>query len=288
MAAHPRRQRVDAPYPMIRRVERTLEPDYAGPVFVWDIDKTYLDTRFSELKGLLTIPFEFGIDKHAIEGTVQLLHGLREGPSGREHRPIFFVSASPPQIASSIERKMLLDGVEWDGITYKDPLRMLLRRQPDQLREQVAFKLSALLVLFGELPPGAQLHLFGDDLEKDAFIYAAFADAVAGRLRGERLRQCLVKSGVRDQYARAITARVGDLPVRDAVAGIYIRLERDAKGAAIKPFGPRVVGSPTFAATAEKLESEGLLSKPSADRVRAASPPSVSVVGEGTGETVLG
>src|SRR4051812_48106233 len=101
---------------MVRVIDRVPEAGARGAGFVWDIDKTYLDTRFSQLKGLAGIPFEFGIDKRALPGTVELPRGLRDGPTGREHRPLYFVSASPPQIAPAIERKMLLDGVEWDGI----------------------------------------------------------------------------------------------------------------------------------------------------------------------------
>ena len=40
------------PYPIIYLNERTLPEDYDGPIYVWDVDKTYLATHFSSLEGL--------------------------------------------------------------------------------------------------------------------------------------------------------------------------------------------------------------------------------------------
>ena len=42
---------------------------FTGDLFVWDIDKTYLVSEFDSFKGLLSIPFEFAIDKRNIAGT---------------------------------------------------------------------------------------------------------------------------------------------------------------------------------------------------------------------------
>lgn len=200
------RERLKFPYPMLRIMERELSPDYAGPVFVWDIDKTYLETRFSQLKHLVRIPFELGIDKRAVPGTIELLHGLREGRTGREHRPLFFVSASPPVLDAPIRRKMLIDGVEYDGVSYKDWPRLILRRELSQVREQVGYKLAALLMLFRDLPPGCRFHVFGDDAEKDALAFALFADVTGGRVRGRALHDTLVAGGTAHHYAEAVTS----------------------------------------------------------------------------------
>ena len=136
-------EHVRAPFPMVRKIQRALDPEYVGPAYIWDIDKTWLDTRISQVKGMLKIPFEFAIDKRALPGTTALLHALREGPTGREHRPLYFITASPPFIRKSIERKMLIDGIEFDGITFKDQVEVFRRRQFKSLREHTAFKLGA-------------------------------------------------------------------------------------------------------------------------------------------------
>jgi phosphatidate phosphatase APP1 len=119
-----------------------------------------------------------------VPGVIELLHGVRAGPEKKDYKPIYFVSASPNQIHNPIERKMLLDGVQHDGITFKDWARLIRRRQFSQLKNQTAYKLAALMTLTADLPLGCRLILFGDDAEADALTYSIFADVCAGHLRG--------------------------------------------------------------------------------------------------------
>lgn len=259
-------QKLSAPYPMVRVMHRQLGPFYEGPVYVWDVDKTYLDTRFSQLKHLLRIPFEFGVDKQAVAGTVELLKGLREGAQGSQYRPLFFVSASPPQIRGAIERKMLLDGVDFDGITYKNAAVVLRRLQFDQLKEQVAFKLCALSLLFKELPEGARLHLFGDNAEKDQAIYSLFAKVASGACRGTDLHARLLSEGVRQEYADNAVRLAASLPTRECVDGIYIHLVREQ---APVPDASCFTWSHADSLAA-RLLSRGLVSQQCADAVRSA------------------
>ncbi|NVB40895.1 hypothetical protein G6O69_23855 [Pseudenhygromyxa sp. WMMC2535] len=259
---------VRVPFPMIRKLQRSLDPDYAGPIYIWDIDKTWLDTRFSQLKGMLKIPFEFAVDKRALPGTTALLHALREGSSGRDHCPLYFITASPPFIRMAIERKMLIDGIEFDGISYKDQVEVFRRRHFDSLREHTAFKLGALLLLTKTFPTSAQIHLFGDDAERDAQIYCLFADIAAGRLRGETLLHTLIGMGVRASYAQGVVDLAAQLEGEgERVAGIYIHLIRARDGATIRNYDPRVVGYPSARAVAELLFERGQLSARGRDKI---------------------
>jgi hypothetical protein len=168
----------DSHYPLSIDNERVLPEDYDGPAFVWDIDKTYLSTAFSSLRGLLRIPLEFAVDKIEIPGMPEVIRALRRGP-GEEYQgnPLYFVSASPPQLRRVLEHKMLMDGVEYDGITSKDWIRCILQGRPGRLREQVGFKLCALLA--GKLQrPHAREFLFGDDVEEDAAAFHLYARMV--------------------------------------------------------------------------------------------------------------
>ena len=268
------------PFPMVEVRHRTLDPDFAGPVFVWDVDKTYLDTRFSQAKGLMRIPFELGVDKRSVPGTATLLRALRAGPSGRDHRPLFFVSASPPQLHRPITGRMVIDGVEFDGITYKDWAALLRRARFDQLKEQVAFKLAALLRLVEALPLGGQLHLFGDDAERDALIYCLLADVTAGRLRGASLRETLADLGVHERSLPALERQAEAVAPREAVAGIYVHLIREPDGASIAEFGPGVAGWPSAAAAAELLRERGLVADGVPSEVRAECPEAEPVAGK--------
>ena len=130
-----------------RTNDRKFAPEFSGDVFVWDIDKTYLDTHFSSFRGLLSIPLEFAIDKRAMPGAVPLLRALRRGPG--EHsavNPLYFVSGSPQQLRSVIERKMLLDGVDFDGITFKNQWGLVRAGRGREIKEQVGYKVAALLL----------------------------------------------------------------------------------------------------------------------------------------------
>ncbi len=231
--------RGDYRYPLDRTNERTYPDDFAGPIYVWDIDKTYLASDIDSLKGLLAIPLEFAVDKRNVAGTGTLLRALRRGTARRgltASNPIYFVSASPPQLRSVLQRKMLLDGVEYDGVTFKNQLALVKRIKLGKLREQIGYKLSALLLNRQELPWGARESLFGDDSESDALIYSLYGDIVAGRLRGRALRRTLMKNDVRREDADYIAGLAAGLPEQEVVELIFINLENHTDPARLSMF----------------------------------------------------
>jgi hypothetical protein len=158
----------------------------------WDLDKTYLRSEFETIRQLLRTAFERGEDKVDVPGVVELIKVIREA-ADRRQQPcrILFVSASPPQIGKAIRAKLELDGVPYDGIVFKNQLQHLRPGKLRNLREHVGFKLVALLRGRLEDPPEARELLFGDDWESDSLSYSLYADAVAGRLQGERLEEIL-------------------------------------------------------------------------------------------------
>lgn len=216
-------------FPIDRKSERSLPECFDGDVITCDIDRTYLATRFSSLKGLMRIPFEFGIDKKDIAGMAVLLKELRRGPEERSrHTPLFFVSASPAQLRGVIERKMLLDGLEYDGTTFKDWGGVLRSRRPRRLREQLGYKVTALLMARQEMPPHAGELLFGDDLESDALAFSVYADLVAGRVMAEQAATLLEGLGVAADDAAHAAMLAGQVAGARGVRRAYIRLERHA------------------------------------------------------------
>ncbi len=229
-------------YPLSVDDQRRLSGDYDGAVFVWDIDKTYLSTRFSSVRGMARIPIEFAVDKHAIPGMPEVLRGLRRGP-GPEYdcAPLYFISASPPVLRRVVENKMLLDGVEHDGITFKDWLGAFRQLRPGRLREQVGFKLNALLD--GRLRrPLAREYLFGDDVEADAEAFALYAAVINGELAPGDLEQALAAALVAADDRRCIHDQVGRLPAeRGTVERFYIHLEQRSDPNDYARHGPRAV-----------------------------------------------
>lgn len=215
-------------YPVSTEDLRTLPEGYDGPVFVWDIDKTYLSTSFSTVRGLLSIPLEFAVDKIAIPGMPEVIRALRRGPGDRyAGHPLYFVSASPPQLRRVLEHKMLMDGVEYDGITSKDWLKCILQRRPGRLREQAGFKICALLA--GRLRrPASREFLFGDDVEEDAAAFSIYARLVNGDLPHGEASEVLRAQGVKKDDRRCIYTAMETLPGSlGRVERIFIHLERN-------------------------------------------------------------
>lgn len=236
--------------------ERRLPSDYAGDVLVWDIDKTYLNTRFSSAKGLLRIPFELAQDKATVPGAIPLLRALRRG-AGEESAlvPLYFVSGSPPQVRGTVERKMLLDGVDYDGITFKDQLGLVLAGKFRYIYEQVGYKLRALLMYRRELPGDCRHLLFGDDTEADAEAFALFGEVCAG-LRGASLDARLpakVEAWEREEIHRLLE----DLAVEadNPVDGIFIHLARRSDPSRFAD--PRVFPTRSYLQTALLLAARG-------------------------------
>lgn len=213
-------------YPLAIFDDRHLPENYSGKVYLWDIDKTYLSTRFSSLKGLARIPVEFSIDKRAIPGMPELLRGLRRGPGSKVACvPLYFISASPPFMHYVLENKMLRDGVEQDGIIFKDWVGTLLDLKPGRLWEQLGFKVIALLTARQSRPRAVE-YLFGDDTEMDPLAFSVYSKIISGQLKGGELENVLREGGVPSEdrdLVRRLVERLGTVPGK--VGKIFIHLE---------------------------------------------------------------
>lgn len=248
-------------YPLFRRNDRSLPPAWAGPVYLWDIDNTYLITEYAGLRDLVRIRFEAAEDKRPVPGAVELLAGLRRGADPVDRPPIYFVSASPETMRPVLERRMLIDGVAFDGITFRN-LRKLR-----YLRDIFGYKVAALLLYRLENPREAKEALFGDDREHDAEVYVLYARACAGQVRGQALAEALAAKGVGKQAIRYIVALAAEVPERDPVEWIFIR--RTGRGPATPPEGedPRVVRVDDFGQVAAVLHALGRLTDDDLARV---------------------
>lgn len=248
-------------YPLSVEEHRALPSDYRGPVFVWDIDKTYLSTAFSSIRGLARIPIEFAVDKLSIPGMPEVLRALRRGTGpGYGCLPLYFISASPPQMRRVIEHKMLLDGVEPDGITCKDWAGALARFRPGWLREQMGFKLCALLE--GRLRrPLADEYLFGDDAEKDPAAFHLYAQIVAAAISPGEAQARMAAEGVDREARQFVFDLVGRLPrLRGRVERIFIHLEKGTPPERFSRLGEIVVPVNGACELALALYEEGLIS----------------------------
>jgi len=239
-----------------------LPRDYEGPVFISDIDKTYLATQIDSLGGLLRAAFETPERKTNVPGFSIILRALRRGAGVEAARnPLFFVSASPPQMEQKLRAKMALDGVEPDGVIFKNQLRHVRSGSFRKLREQIGYKLGALLGLWDALPRMSKLVLFGDDSESDAVVYSIFSEIISGHLFGRTLYQVLDHLHVSRDEALEISwttrrfKRGSGLPVQAA----FINLETGSQASYYGRFGPSMYATDNSLQTALALFEKGFI-----------------------------
>jgi hypothetical protein len=210
--------------------------DRSRLVYRWDLDKTYLRTEFDTLRDLLARAFERASDKLTVPGAAALLRELRStNPAG-----IFILSGSPEQMRRVLEAKLRLDGVRWDGFVLKPSLQKLLRGHFRFLKDQVGFKLGAMLGSRAPLPAELDEILFGDDAETDVFTYSLYADLCAGRVPVNTLLDVLQRAAVTPEEVPRLLSIVEAMPKRDHCRRIFIHLDRMSPLDTFEAYGPRV------------------------------------------------
>ena len=208
-------------------------------IYRWDLDKTYLQTDFDSIGALLRTAFQRAADKENVPGSAELLRLLRVDSGGRAR--IYFVSGSPKQMRGVLAEKLRLDGIHFDGFILKDNLRNVLRGRFRALKEQVGYKLPALLGARLEADPASNETLFGDDAERDAFVYSLYGDLLARRVAPEVLDAVLDEAGVYPDHRETIHAALERLPECDPVDRVIIHLDRKSPPIRFDAYGPRVV-----------------------------------------------
>ncbi len=238
----------------------------ASEIYVWDLDKTYLDTKFENFKGLLKTVFEKAFQKRNVPGTGTLVRALRNGwlassPSSGDF-PIFFITASPPQMEKRIIEKLNLDGIYPFGLFFKDNLRNLKPGRLFRLRLQVGYKLQALLQLREQLKTDVKQILFGDDSESDALVYSLYSDACARRLSDEQLVDVLKGFRLPPAQIDRIQQLRSQTPIGDPVDRVYINLAMDTDAEYYAKFGRRTLATyNTFQVALDLLQSQRLSSQ---------------------------
>ncbi len=230
--------------------------------YLWDLDKTYLDTKVESIKDFFKTAFEKAFQKENIPGTSVLCACLksywhaRMGPSPF---PIFFITASPPQLESKIIRKLNLDGISPKGLFCKDNLRNLKPTRLWRLTQQVGYKLQALLQLRMQLHQEVQCIMWGDDSESDVFIYCLYSDICTRRLDQANLVKTLKRFKVTGSQINTILEIQEQIPENDPVAKIYINLADDTDAEYYIKFGRRCLPIYNSFQTALDLFQDGRL-----------------------------
>jgi hypothetical protein len=216
-------------------------------IFVWDLDKTYLDTSFGSLSELWRTAIEKAFQKRNVPGTGSLVQALKtswEQERSGQSFPIYFITASPPQMESKIREKLEIDEILPLGAFFKDNLKNLKPSRLWRLTQQVGFKIQALLQLRTRLHPEVRQILWGDDSESDAIIYSLYSDICARRWSEKELLTILRGLHVVGEQTDTILDLQDQVPQNDPVEKIYINLATDTDPEYYLKFGRRMV--PTY------------------------------------------
>lgn len=231
-------------------------------VFIWDLDKTYLDTHWGTLRELINTAFEKAFQKRNIPGTRSLVQALIQHHRDETQRnfSIFFITASPPLLEGKIKEKLELDGIFPHGIFFKDNLKNLRPKRLWRLTQQVGYKIQALLQLRLSLGDELRQVMWGDDSESDAIIYSLYSDICMRRHSIEELRKLLRSLHVTGKQLDVILDLQSKIPVQDPVEKIYINLAIDTDPEYYLKFGRRVVATNSAFQVALDLYQDGRLS----------------------------
>jgi hypothetical protein len=232
-------------------------------VYRWDLDKTYLSTDFDSLKGLWRAAREKAEDKLTFPGARSLLREL----CATEHRGLYILSGSPEQMRKVLEEKLRLDGITWNSLVLKPSLNRLLRGRFRFLRDQVSYKLSALLSSRVSIGAAYDEVMFGDDAEADAFVYSLYCDLCAGRVGLDLLARVLELARAYDDDAAELLELARTVPRKDPGRRIFIHLERIEPSAVFHVFGPRVCAFHNYFQPAVVLLEDRLIDADAALRV---------------------
>ena len=221
----------------------------------WDLDKTYLRTEFDTVRDLVRTAFERADEKRTNPGAATLLREMaRAGVS------IHILSGSPEQMRRRLEDKLRLDGITWDSFILKPNLQNMLRLRFRALKDQLGYKLPALLDARTALGASdARETLFGDDAEADAFVYSLYADIMAGRAGEELVAQIGERGRVYDDVLENVLRCVKLVKGAPVVERILIHLEQQTPPGDFAIYGPRVVPFYNYLQSAFVVYEDGRL-----------------------------
>jgi len=231
--------------------EPTARPEV---VYRWDLDKTYLHTDFSTVRGLVQAAVESAQRRRTIPGMRALLSALWHGHDAR----LVVVSGSPTFLRRRILALFQLHGIRCDRLVLKDFSGAVRRGRIRSLSSQVPYKLRGHLdtrLWLAARGEDVGEICFGDDAEVDALVYCLYADACAGRVDPARLARILELTGAYPDEIAAILERVAQVPRGDPVRRVFIHLEAGSPPARFGAYRGRV--TPSFNALQIALHLTG-------------------------------
>jgi hypothetical protein len=247
-----------------------IAPVSVSHVARWDLDKTYLRTDFDTVRDLVRTAFERPDQKRTNPGASTLLREMV-----RSGIQVHILSGSPEQMRRRLEDKLRLDGVKWDSFTLKPNLQNLLRLRFRAVRDQLGYKLPALLRARATMEEGSpetaicKETLFGDDAEADAYVYSLYADVASGRVDQDLLFRVLRGGRLYDDVIAEALSAARSIQHQEIVERILIHLERQTPPGDFGLYGRRIVPFYNYLQAAFVLLEDARLGPDSVLRVAA-------------------
>ncbi len=193
----------------------------------WDLDKTYLRTDFDSPRELIRTALERPDQKRTVPGAAAVMRAL-----GRRSVRIHILSGSPEQLRTPLQAKLRIDGVQYASLTLKPNLKNLLALRFRALRDQLGYKLPALLRgLATRVASGTTSSrevLLGDDAEADAFVYSLYAAISMGEVDAAMLHAIMTKNGCYQDTIDDALSSLQQLPKERVVDRVLIHLDRQS------------------------------------------------------------
>jgi hypothetical protein len=202
--------------------------------------------------------FERPDEKRTNPGASTLLREMvRAGVS------VHILSGSPTQMRRRLEDKLRLDGISWDSFTLKPNLQNVLRFRFRALRDQLGYKLPALMRSRAEEDAregaAARETLFGDDAEADAFVYSLYADCVAGVVGLEQVIEICNRGKMYEDVLEGLVRDLSSVRTASVVERILIHLEGQTPPDDFRIYGARVVPFYNYLQAAFVVHEDGRL-----------------------------
>ena len=207
-------------------------------IFRWDLDKTYLETSFGSVRGLIRTAFETADEKKNVPGSAALLRALVKADPDCQ---VTVLSGSPTQMREVLEEKFALDGISIHNLVLKDNLRNIRKGRIKAVTNQIGYKLPVLFQQRAGYGPGNTETLFGDDTESDALIYTLYAEFLAGKVTIKQIGQVMEIMGTRREAINTTFDAIEKLHEGDVVEDIFIRIHRGIPMRAYTSLSPKVI-----------------------------------------------
>jgi phosphatidate phosphatase APP1 len=211
-------------------------PDTARYAVVSDIDDTIVATNVtSKAKMALTVLFSNAHTRMPFAGLPAFYRALRDGTSGNEGNPIFYVSNGPWNLYPLVLEFLRLNDIPIGPIFLRDFGDELLFESTGHGSHKRAW-IDRLLGTYPHLP----FVLIGDSGERDPEIYSDIAERHPGRIRAIYIRSI-------DRSQRRMT-ELEKLASRASAAGTPFILAPDSASAAVHAVSENLIGPNAIAA----------------------------------------